>query len=176
MGNAAPDAAIVTAATWLGGALAAYLGCCAAAVVITTTGRRAGRWSRRLAATCPPLLRRLVEGALAASLTAATVTAGGGAAVADGPAPAPPLSLDWPAAATAATPPAVTVRAGDSLWSIAADCLEPSADAGQVARAWPRWWQRNHDVIGSNPDLIHPGQRLTTPALDRRSARCRHRP
>jgi nucleoid-associated protein YgaU len=32
-----------------------------------------------------------------------------------------------------------------------------------VALAWPRWYAVNADVIGQDPDLIHPGQRLRIP-------------
>ncbi|HYN74665.1 MAG TPA: LysM domain-containing protein [Candidatus Limnocylindria bacterium] len=55
------------------------------------------------------------------------------------------------------------VAAGDSLWSIAARHLPPGADASAVARAWPRWWHANRDVIGADPGLIRPGQELRRP-------------
>lgn len=57
----------------------------------------------------------------------------------------------------------VVVRRGDSLWDIAARHLGPTASAEAVAAEWPRWYAANRDVIGPDPDLIHPGQRLRPP-------------
>jgi hypothetical protein len=59
--------------------------------------------------------------------------------------------------------PLVTVRAGDSLWSIAAAHLGPDATSAQIAAQWPRWYARNRGVIGDDPTLIRPGQRLRPP-------------
>jgi hypothetical protein len=68
---------------------------------------------------------------------------------------------------------AVTVRAGDSLWSIAAAHLGNDATASQIAAAWPRWYAENRRVVGDDPTLIRPGQRLRPPpALETRP----HRP
>jgi hypothetical protein len=61
----------------------------------------------------------------------------------------------------------VVVRRGDSLWSIAAQHLGPSATDEQIAREWPRWWSANRQVVGDDPDVIKPGQRLTPPAAER---------
>jgi nucleoid-associated protein YgaU len=58
----------------------------------------------------------------------------------------------------------VVVRRGDSLWDIAARHLGPDASAADVAVEWPRWHQANRDVIGADPDLLIPGQRLVPPA------------
>ena len=58
----------------------------------------------------------------------------------------------------------VAVRAGDTLWSIAARQLGPDARADEVARAWPVWWRANRGVIGEDPDLILPGQVLHVPS------------
>jgi nucleoid-associated protein YgaU len=58
----------------------------------------------------------------------------------------------------------VVVRRGDSLWEIAARHLGPDASAADVAVEWPRWHQANRDVIGADPDLLIPGQRLVPPA------------
>ncbi|MBV9290883.1 MAG: LysM peptidoglycan-binding domain-containing protein [Frankiales bacterium] len=62
----------------------------------------------------------------------------------------------------------VVVRPGDSLWTIAARRLGRRATPTAVAASWPRWWATNRSVIGANPDLIHPGQRLTPPHHDLR--------
>jgi nucleoid-associated protein YgaU len=58
----------------------------------------------------------------------------------------------------------VVVRRGDSLWDIAARHLGPDASAAEVAAEWPRWHHANRDVIGADPDLLIPGQRLVPPA------------
>lgn len=73
---------------------------------------------------------------------------------------------------TAGTHDDVTVRRGDSLWTVAARHLGPGASDAQVAREWPRWYAANRDVIGDDPDLIVPGQQLRpptapTPSVDR---------
>jgi hypothetical protein len=77
--------------------------------------------------------------------------------------PAPPK-----AARAGETPAAVTVRPGDSLWSIAAGLLGPGASDAQVARAWHRIAALNAAQLGPDPDLIHPGTRLSIPDLHHR--------
>jgi nucleoid-associated protein YgaU len=57
----------------------------------------------------------------------------------------------------------VVVRRGDSLWDIAARHLGPEATAAEVAVEWPRWHRANRAVIGPDPDLLAPGQRLVPP-------------
>lgn len=57
----------------------------------------------------------------------------------------------------------VTVRQGDSLWSLAARQLGHGASDADIARAWPEWYALNADVIGDDPDVIHPGQQLRIP-------------
>jgi nucleoid-associated protein YgaU len=57
----------------------------------------------------------------------------------------------------------VVVRRGDTLWDIAARHLGPNASAAEVAGEWPRWHQANAAVIGPDPDLLLPGQRLLPP-------------
>lgn len=57
----------------------------------------------------------------------------------------------------------VTVRRGDSLWSIVARHLGPGASDTEIAHEWPRWFAANAAVIGDDPDLILPGQQLTPP-------------
>lgn len=58
----------------------------------------------------------------------------------------------------------VTVRPGDSLWSLAAARLGPLASDVDIAREWPRLYQANRTVIGESPHLLRPGQVLKLPA------------
>jgi hypothetical protein len=70
-----------------------------------------------------------------------------------------------PEAVTAGTHRHV-VRPGESLWSIAAHALRAvgrDASNAAVVAAWPAWYRENEAVIGPDPDLIRPGQVLTTP-------------
>jgi hypothetical protein len=61
----------------------------------------------------------------------------------------------------------VTVRPGDSLWVIAARRLAPSPTDAEVAAAWPAWYAANRQVIGPDPSLLKPGQRLRAPGPHR---------
>lgn len=58
----------------------------------------------------------------------------------------------------------VVVRRGDTLWSIAARHLGPTATAAQIALEWPRWHAANRHVIGDDPDRLVPGQLLEPPS------------
>jgi len=58
----------------------------------------------------------------------------------------------------------VVVLRGDSLWTIAARHLGPNATEAEIAAEWPRWWAANRDVIGADPNVIFPGQRLQPPS------------
>ncbi|WP_055749654.1 LysM peptidoglycan-binding domain-containing protein [Frankia sp. AvcI1] len=58
----------------------------------------------------------------------------------------------------------VVVLRGDNLWTIAARHLGPTATHEQIAAEWPRWWAANSDVIGHDPNVILPGQRLRPPS------------
>jgi nucleoid-associated protein YgaU len=58
----------------------------------------------------------------------------------------------------------VVVQAGDSLWAIASRHLGPAASAEATAIAWHQWYAANREVVGDDPDLIYPGQRLRVPA------------
>ena len=75
-----------------------------------------------------------------------------------------PASEAAPARAHLRSEDAVVVRRGDSLWDIAARSLPAGAGAAEIAAEWPRWWAANRDVIGPDPDLLLPGQRLVPPA------------
>jgi nucleoid-associated protein YgaU len=88
----------------------------------------------------------------------AFATSGGGGS------PQPPVvSVDWPVHAHRSREATVTVRPGDCLWDIARRRLAHPTSV-RVANDWPRWWRTNRGVIGSDPDLVLPGQRLRPPA------------
>lgn len=57
----------------------------------------------------------------------------------------------------------VTVRAGDSLWSLCAAELGPLASDVDIATAWPELYRINRSVIGPDPGLLRPGQVLIVP-------------
>ncbi len=67
----------------------------------------------------------------------------------------------------------LVVRPGDTLWALASRQLPPHASDARVASAVRRWHAVNRAVIGPDPDLIRPGQRLRAPGLDH--AREEHR-
>jgi len=97
------------------------------------------------------------------------------------PPPSLPLSTAQPAASSPApsgTAPAITraaaqrpprhmtvvVRPGDSLWRLAREHVAAAHPTDrQVAAAWPRWYAANRAVIGTDPGLIRPGERLRVP-------------
>ncbi|MCL3862662.1 LysM peptidoglycan-binding domain-containing protein [Actinotalea sp. K2] len=97
---------------------------------------------------------------------------GRGAPTARGPAPAatPAQPTEISPAAESAPDPApststqeVVIQEGDTLWSIAAAHLPAGSGAREVAQHWPGWYAANRGVIGEDPDLIRPGQRLVPP-------------
>lgn len=57
----------------------------------------------------------------------------------------------------------VTVRVGDSLWSIAEDHLARNASVRDIAAEWPRWFAANRDEIGPDPNMLQIGTTLTAP-------------
>lgn len=159
----------------------------ALAALATLAGRVPGilgALARPVAArVAPAAVRRMVELAVGAGVATSIALAQMPLASAAGSTPSSiSVSLDRPAAAAAAStapaidldrptvpPPAahtagtVTVRVGDTLWAIAARHLGPQATAAEVAAAWPLWHAANRSVIGPDPSLLHPGQRLVVP-------------
>lgn len=76
-----------------------------------------------------------------------------------GPLTGRPLRLQQPAGQGTE----LTVRPGDTLWSLSAARLGPFASDVDIALDWPRLYQANRDVIGANPHLLRPGQILRIP-------------
>jgi hypothetical protein len=120
----------------------------------------------------PAAYRRLVLGACGVALSAG--------AAAPALATPGPVSVDQHVAGVATAPvtqarvpmqlqphaqaaSAIVVSRGDSLWRLAAERLPPDADNATVAHTWRLLYEANRDVIGSDPDHIEPGQRLTQP-------------
>lgn len=193
LGDAAATAAAFAALRWAGGTqlppddptaylcravlLAAYAcvawlaGSVVLGVAATAPGLLGRLSSAAAAAVTPAVLRRAVATAVGVALVGAPA----GAAVAHPSGPVPHISVPvldrvptLPAPVATPSPPrpartAVVVRAGDSLWRIAARRLGPAATPGRVARDWPRWYAANRTVIGPDPDLLRIGERLEPP-------------
>ena len=165
---------------WLAvGWLAVAAASAAAARLPGAAGRCAGALAARIT---PAVLRRAVGGgaavgiALAPTLAPSVASAAGclpgldRATVACAPSTvsrSPEARTNRAAAASATAEAAtVTVRAGDSLWSIAAAELRAGgrpASPAAIAARWPAWWAVNRAVVGAEPDLIHPGNVLSVP-------------
>lgn len=153
-----------------GAAAVALLGCAGwfwfAATVVIVGAVRGRRWS---VLGCPDRLHRallagcglvLLAGAPSAADTeaaprAATVLAGL-------PLPDRP-ELRGPGSARGPGIDAVAVRPGDTLWSIAVRSLPAGAPATVIDRRWRGIWARNRELVGRDPDLIHPGTELSLP-------------
>jgi nucleoid-associated protein YgaU len=72
--------------------------------------------------------------------------------------------VHWPAVVSAGF--SYTVVTGDSLWRIARTILstEGSAqDGSTISELWRAIYDMNREIIGANPNLIHPGQVLHIP-------------
>jgi nucleoid-associated protein YgaU len=116
----------------------------------------------------PVVVRRLVLAACGAALAGA-VHGPAGAAPGGSPRSEPHgtagaisvAGLPLPDRALGA--PVVVVRPGDTLWDLAAAHLPPGAGPARVTACWHRIHELNRDVIGEDPDLILPGQRLHLP-------------
>jgi len=84
-------------------------------------------------------------------------------------APGPSWSPDRRArpAHNADGPADIVVHRGDSLWSIAARHLGPTATTTEISAEWHRWFAANRHVIGDDANLITPGQVLSPPVPGR---------
>lgn len=166
---------------WLCAAAAA----CASAwlwtvTTVVTVRVSAGRSTDRLRGVPAPLRRLLLAAcgvALAGGLAApAGATPGALHQDRTGAAAAALLTgLPLPDRATGAPAPAArvatsdapasvwTVRSGDSLWSVAERTLPSGAPASAVATRCHLLYELNRGVVGTDPDLVQPGQRLRLP-------------
>lgn len=124
-----------------------------------------------LHAVTPRLLRRALFAGTVGALALAPVHADRGSAPSRPQHDLTGLQLpDRPLGAAAAGRAAshasgspVVVRPGDTLWAIAARSLPGHATDAEIARACAQWHAANRDVIGDDPDLIFPMQRLVPP-------------
>jgi hypothetical protein len=147
-------------------------------VVLPAGARRAAALSLGLGlGVAGPLLGTAVQLVVPPVAAAASPVA----AVPDLPAPAGPTAPspsalpDWPVPTGAGPPSPVPdwpadshlVLRGDCLWQIATDRLverlERTPTDAEVAHDVGAWWTANADVIGSDPDVLLPGQVLRPP-------------
>lgn len=162
LGSTPFDDLLVAGATWLLGGCLCWAALIVAAAVIE--GLTAGRLRATTWVGCPASLRRVLLAGLGVALAS-----GPGSSYA-APALAVPSerSLPVPARTSGASAPTsgeIVVRPGDSLWRLADARLPTTAPTGKVADLVERLHHRNRDVIGPDPDLIRPGQRLSVPSV-----------
>lgn len=147
---------------------AAWAALVVAAVAIEA--RSGGRVRLAERAGCPPRVRLWLLGAFVALFAgiapAQASDTGSGAA---GPGAAPGTALDGlplpdRLSGAAARPDGrvVVVQPGDSLWAIARALLPADASDPAVAAAVADLYAVNRRLIGPDPDLLQPGQRLLT--------------
>lgn len=147
-----------------------------AAVVETTTRGRVRALAR---VGCPVAWRPVLLTGLGVAMSLGGVVVGPAQATSreEGPPrPAPATGLlpvptrpvdDRPGSARllrdAAPEPVVTVAPGDSLWGLARARLGDEASPAHVQALTLALHRANRAVVGPDPDLIHPGQRLRVP-------------
>jgi hypothetical protein len=176
---------IVLGCAWLAWALVSYLTLSVAAAALAHLTSAIGPLGGALNRLAPHCLRRLVDTAITVGLAAAVLGASTATVLPRAAGATPAVStttphstasagdLDWPGLADTVRRPRpdvglvngsrVLVQPGDSLWSIAARHLGSSADGPAITAAWHEWYAANRQVVGNNPNLIYPGQRLTAP-------------
>ena len=159
------DAYLVTLATWVLLACAGWSMTIAVAVVVER--RTHGRIRPTLWVGCPQALRRALLAGTGVALAATPVhpalsspPSEPGASRVGLPTPERPLG-----ASRASGADVVVVRTGDCLWRLAQARLPRAAPAAQVRTTVRAVHRRNLGLIGPDPDLIQPGQRLAIPRL-----------
>jgi hypothetical protein len=157
-------------------ALAAWvlLGCAAWAVLIgiaaVVEAASAGRLPVTAWVGCPRSMRRVLLAGLGVALVGAGPLQSSATASIEAPLPVPARPVGTVQAGNESDQrAALVVRPGDSLWRIAEQRLRPSATTREVAELVQGLHLRNRGVIGPDPDLIRPGQRLTAPPQPGRS-------
>lgn len=155
------DDLLVAGAAWAMVVAAGWAGAVLTAAVLEAVS--SGRYTLTTRLGCPAVARRALLSALGVVLAgggavvAAPVSATPGASVRPLPVPARPTG-------SAHVQPQlhVEVRPGDSLWRLNRQ-RAPRAATRDLARLVERTYRTNRPVIGPDPDLIRPGQRLVLP-------------
>jgi hypothetical protein len=161
------DEVLVRACAVIGLVVAAWLWVVTTAVVL-----EARRGRSQVPVPVPAVVRRLLLAACGVAVVAGLATPAGAAPHGDAPQTAVAVVADALAGlplpdrphGRAAEPepapePEVIVRAGDTLWGLAEDHL------GSGDR-WPEIYALNRAVVGADPDVIQPAQRLRLPAKE----------
>lgn len=167
------DALLLALAAWVLIGCAAWTVLIGIAAVVETTS--AGRLRATTWVGCPRSLRRVLLAGLGVALVGTGPLQSSATASAEAPLPVPTRPVGTlqagtqPAEDPAGQPSGLVVRRGDSLWRIAEQRLPSSASADEVAALVHRLHHRNRGVIGADPDLIRPGQRLAVPPRPGRS-------
>jgi hypothetical protein len=166
-GSAYDDLLLAVAAWVLVGCGAWTLAIVVAAVLeATSSGRfRATAW-----VGCPPALRRLLLTGLGVALVGSGPVQAHASAAEQSPLPVPARPVGTAQPDPRAHPQAhLVVQPGDTLWQLAANRLRTSASPRDVATLVEDLHRHNRTVIGPDPDLIRPGQRLAVPPQIQRS-------
>ncbi|MFE6872569.1 transglycosylase family protein [Kitasatospora sp. NPDC057692] len=78
-----------------------------------------------------------------------------------------PVHVDPPAdeeETTSGTPAAPPPSGGSGTWTVRpGETLGSIAERFRIPGGWPVLFERNRDLVGEDPDLIHPGQELDLP-------------
>jgi nucleoid-associated protein YgaU len=157
------DGALVRICAVVAAVATAWLWLVTAAVLVEAV--RGGGWRAR---GVPAPVRRLLLAACGVAVVAGLASPAGATTGRQDP---PQTAASVVAAVVAGLPlpdrphgpahpqrrPVVTVHDGDTLWSIADEHL----GAGD---RWPEIYALNRSVVGADPDLIRPAQRLRLPA------------
>ncbi len=164
------DHLLLALASWV------LFGCAAWAVALGVAVVVESASSGRLPATawvgCPRPLRRLLLTGVGVALVGAGPVQAPASASGQPPLPVPARPVgsvqadpqaDTRSDTRSDTLPGLVVHSGDNLWRLAEDRLPPSAAPGEVAGLVNALHRRNRGVIGPDPDLIRPGQRLVIP-------------
>lgn len=165
------DLLLVRVAEWALLGCGTWLWLVTTAVVLEAVRGAHGSPGRRMPGTPPHLRRILLLACGAAVLTTLTGTARAddihlpttmATHLARG---LDRLTLPGPVltAARASGHDCVVVQPGDSLWSIAARRLGRGASPQAITAEWQQIYALNREIIGSDPELIEPGQRLALP-------------
>jgi len=162
--GSAYDDLLLALASWV------LLGCAVWAVAIGAAVVAEAASSGRLPATawvgCPRPLRRFLLAGIGIALVGAGSVQASASASAQPPLPVPARPVG---SVQTDTRTGLVVHSGDSLWRLAEDRLPSSAAPGEVAALVQDLHRRNREVIGPDPDLIRPGQRLAVPPRIHRS-------